>query len=135
MPPSLNSLHCGAALGICTSVILPGACEGECWARLHGQAQIQVFLWLELLGIHSGEVQGSPGVFWYIWRVVLLQVEFRGGFVQLRKEESLRRCDNIQGDILCPRGQKGKSSACCVSRPASLCLSVYLWEQSEFPGC
>lgn len=67
---------------------------------------------------------------WYIWKVVLLQVEFGGGFVQLRKERSLRRCDNIQGDILslCTRGQKGKLSSHCMSRPTSLCLSVYLWE-------
>lgn len=59
--------------------------------------------------------------------MVLPQVEFREGFVQLRKEDPLRRCDNIQGDILslCPRGKKGKSSACYVSRPACLYLSTF----------
>lgn len=56
-----TALGHGAGVGICTSVVLSGACEGECYARLHRQAQIHVFLWIELLEIHSGEVQGSPG--------------------------------------------------------------------------
>lgn len=72
--------------------------------------------------------RGAPAwLVWCTWRVVLPQVELRGGFVHLRKKDPLRRCHSILS-------LWEKENHLLDARPACLCLSVYLWEYSEFPG-